>query len=333
MSDGSENGAAAPAPWLAVVIPAYRRRYLGETLASLAAQTERGFRVYVADDGSPENLEEVAAGFAGRLDLVYRRFPDNCGIAGLVRHWERALALTSEPWLWLFSDDDRAAPDSVAALRADLARAPESRALRRLDLEFVDAAGRRLRREQPFPAELGGEDFAYRLLRRFHERCIVQNIVFPREVWVAEGGFSETVGGYCADYATWPRFARAGGVRRVRGGGVQFRDHAESVGMFVAFRSERRADAIRAYATVLRSMRKAVPAAVADTPRWRAAEMAWFGAWFRYLPRLLTREERGVVAGLAGELWPEQPWRWRARFWRNYAIMVLRDAARRLRAA
>ena len=111
---------------LAVIIPAFKGRHLAATLASFAAQTDRRFRVYVADDGSPEELAPIVAPFRAQLDLVYHRFPENLGRTSLAGHWHRAMALSRERWVWLFSDDDLVSPDSVAAFWAERARRPSS---------------------------------------------------------------------------------------------------------------------------------------------------------------------------------------------------------------
>ena len=39
---------------IAIIIPAYKSRFLRQTLDSMAAQTCRDFAVYVGDDASPE---------------------------------------------------------------------------------------------------------------------------------------------------------------------------------------------------------------------------------------------------------------------------------------
>ena len=44
---------------LAIVIPAYKAKYLPETLDSLVAQTDKRFHVYIGDDKSPEDIETI----------------------------------------------------------------------------------------------------------------------------------------------------------------------------------------------------------------------------------------------------------------------------------
>jgi glycosyltransferase involved in cell wall biosynthesis len=85
---------------LAIVIPAWRSQFLGATLDSLRAQTDRRFRVYIGDDASPDDIAAVVARHGAELELVYHRFGENLGRRNLVAHWHRCVGLTrGEPWL------------------------------------------------------------------------------------------------------------------------------------------------------------------------------------------------------------------------------------------
>ena len=44
---------------IAIVIPAYKCRFLRQTLDSIVVQTCRSFTVYIGDDASPQNLKEI----------------------------------------------------------------------------------------------------------------------------------------------------------------------------------------------------------------------------------------------------------------------------------
>lgn len=64
---------------IAIVIPAYKCRFLRQTLDSIVVQTCRSFTVYIGDDASPQNLKEIVSDYADKMNIVYRRFDTNLG--------------------------------------------------------------------------------------------------------------------------------------------------------------------------------------------------------------------------------------------------------------
>lgn len=316
------NGAAGSS--LAVIIPAYRGEYLAETLRSLEAQSCRDFRVYVADDGSPEPIGRIVADFAGKMDLVYHRFPTNLGHESLVNHWDRAIELSREPFVWLFSDDDVASPDCVRTFYDDLGAAPESRALRRFDLEFIGPDGVRLLTEPEFPQQLSDAAYTRHLLHTLTATCVMQNMVFPRAVYEEERGFADFPGGYCTDCATWPRFARQSGVRRLAGGRVSFRRHGGAMSITLLQQLSDWRPLIASYGATLHEMRRSLgEGATTRHAEWRA-ELVWFCRWFRYYPRPLSKVELAFARAEMGLLWPERPLSRRIVFGLNYVASRLR---------
>lgn len=99
---------------LAIVIPAYKSKYLAETLEALTIQTNQNFNCFIADDASPENLENPVEKFKSNLPINYKRFSDNLGEHSLPGQWSRSISLSgSEPWIWLLCDDDLPGPTCV----------------------------------------------------------------------------------------------------------------------------------------------------------------------------------------------------------------------------
>ncbi len=102
---------------LAIVIPYYKKIFFRETLKSIAAQTCKDFVLYIGDDASPENPQDIINEFKDKINIVYHRFDENIGGEDLVAQWERCINLTNEEeWLWLFSDDDEMADTCVEEL-------------------------------------------------------------------------------------------------------------------------------------------------------------------------------------------------------------------------
>jgi glycosyltransferase involved in cell wall biosynthesis len=92
---------------LAIVIPYYKLTFFGETLQSLANQTDQRFKVYIGDDASPETPEILLEKFKGQFDFVYHRFDNNIGGISLTQQWERCIALSgNEEWIMILGDDD-----------------------------------------------------------------------------------------------------------------------------------------------------------------------------------------------------------------------------------
>jgi hypothetical protein len=111
----------ADAPLVSVVMPAYNHaRYVGEAIASVAAQTYRNFELIVIDDGSSDGTADVIAKELERLHLPARfaSRPNRGAPATL----NEGAALARGRYLAFLNSDDYYAPDRLAALVDGIAR-------------------------------------------------------------------------------------------------------------------------------------------------------------------------------------------------------------------
>lgn len=90
---------------ISIVLPAYKRSYLKESIQSLLAQTYRDFELIVVDDCSPENLVSVVDEFQDPR-ISYHRSEVNIGGTNLVAAWNLAMKYAHGEWCVLASDDD-----------------------------------------------------------------------------------------------------------------------------------------------------------------------------------------------------------------------------------
>ena len=319
---------------LAVVIPAWRVRHFAAALGSLRAQTDRRFRVYIGDDAGPDDLRALAAEAARDLDLVYHRFPANLGSTDLVAHWHRCIALTGdEPWLWLFSDDDLADPDCVAAFHHHLDAGEDPARLLRFDLAVIDDAGAVIEIPEAHPEHETAPELMAAMLSPTRRKWRAPDHVFARSIYDEAGGFVPLPRALCSDTATWIRFARPGGVRQLRGPRVRWRQHP--AGLSSGHRASSRDDARFA----------------ANRAAWLRA-IAGFCAWCRTELRHYPVDTRAALAPLIPafhrrilhRLDPPLSWRelpavaaqaapvvgGRARAWWLVSRLTLRVNARRL---
>jgi glycosyltransferase involved in cell wall biosynthesis len=92
---------------LAIIIPYFKLTFFEETLQSLSNQTNKDFNVYIGDDASPDNPENLILKYKEKFNFEYKRFESNLGGTSLVKQWERCIALSgTEEWIMILGDDD-----------------------------------------------------------------------------------------------------------------------------------------------------------------------------------------------------------------------------------
>lgn len=294
-------------PALAIVIPAYKGRWLGETLASIAAQTVReGFVVHIGDDASPDDLQAVCAPFAAQFDLRYTRFDANLGATDLVAQWQRTAALAEAPWLWLFGDDDRMPPDAVARVLAAIRELPPAAALLHFDVDVIDADGAFVRSEPRFDSRLSARAF---LLGRLRLRLAsyAPDYVFRRDALERIGGFVRFPRAWCSDDATWAALAAVGaepgGLHTLPGAPIQWRSSGQNISAVHGADAADKLQALLQFVAWLRRFLVAHPARAGepDDAALLGAVPDWFFAQLRFLRTpLRPRFAAAVRAALAG---------------------------------
>ncbi|WP_312767492.1 glycosyltransferase family 2 protein [Epilithonimonas sp.] len=107
---------------LAIVIPFYKIDFFEDTLKSLALQTNQGFNVYIGNDGSPDDPQELIKKYDRQDNFHYKRFEENFGGKGkLSEQWERCIDLSrDEDWIMILADDDYLSTNFVDVLYKNL---------------------------------------------------------------------------------------------------------------------------------------------------------------------------------------------------------------------
>lgn len=128
---------------VSVALASYQgARFLGEQLASLAAQTRLPDELVLCDDGSTDDTLAVASAFAASAPFAVRieRNPVNLGFN---RNFERLLSLAAGDVVFISDQDDIWYPDKIARALAALEADPAALSLIN-DEDLMDGEGKRL---------------------------------------------------------------------------------------------------------------------------------------------------------------------------------------------
>ena len=213
---------------LAIVIPAYKPDFLRAALQSIANQEVKNFRVYVGDDASPANLAAICSSYETVLDLHYVRFDSNLGQSDLTAHWNRCVRMSSEPWVWLFSDDDLMEPSCTSRFERAVSDNCYGVDLFHFNVTKIDGEGRVLTQFPAYPELLSGRAFA---LERLQSRLesFAPDYIFSRDVFERVGGFVSFPLAWCSDDATWVAFAGNKGICTLDGPRVKWRLSGQNI--------------------------------------------------------------------------------------------------------
>lgn len=207
---------------LAIIIPAYKNDFISETLKSLSKQTNKNFTVYIGIDASPYEFESIIAEYSTDIDIVTKRFDINLGGKDLVAQWKRCIEMSvSEPWIWLFSDDDVMGEYCVEYFYKAIEKYP-SFDLYHFDVKIIDESDVVVKNPTKYPPLLNAKSF-YKLKMRGRVESFVVEYVFSRAIYEKTNGFISFPMAWGSDTATWVSMSSLNGIKTISGDYVYWR--------------------------------------------------------------------------------------------------------------
>jgi hypothetical protein len=169
------------------------------------------------------------------------------------------MAITQEPWIWLFSDDDLMPEGCVEAFYGVLKNVGEAADILRFDGCIVDEHDRTV---GLLPPNSDGESwlqFAYSFVVGWR-CCVQQQLVFRRSAIDRIGGFLDLPLGWAMDNAAVIALGRQRAIRQIPGPRVHWRQSQKNITPDRSF--EIRKEKIRAFCSFLQWLRDQL-----ETPR------------------------------------------------------------------
>jgi glycosyltransferase involved in cell wall biosynthesis len=188
---------------LAIIIPVYKGKFLSQTLQSLAEQTVQNFHVYIGDDNSPDNIQDIVLQFRIKLNITYKRFDNNLGRTDLVAHWKRCIEMPKgEEWYWLLPDDDMASPECVEVFFEASKNDSEKEKLYRFQTVHIGEDNKILKNNSLCPPLESNVDFIIGKLR-FERNSSVAEYIFSKSQYHLIGGFTSLPLAWGSDDLLW----------------------------------------------------------------------------------------------------------------------------------
>lgn len=92
-----------------VTIPAYKDRYLKETIDSVLAQTYQNYEIVIVNDASPYDLDSIVTQYSDPR-IRYSKNEKNCGAKNVVDNWNICLSHATGDFVMCIGDDDNLTP-------------------------------------------------------------------------------------------------------------------------------------------------------------------------------------------------------------------------------
>ena len=188
------------------VLPAYKGRYLSESIDSILAQDYKDFELIIVDDCSPDHLDEIVAKYNDPR-ISYYKNEKNIGGKDLVAQWNHCLEYATGDYVILATDDDLYESTFLSSFVPLILKYPDVNIFRARilqvdcnnDIKYIDKC------YKEFLSEI---EFRYYMMHGI--RGGIPHYIFTRKVLEKYGGFVNFPVAWGSDDATAMMMAKNG---------------------------------------------------------------------------------------------------------------------------
>lgn len=213
-------------PLVTIAIPAYKRKFLKQSIESALNQTYDHIEVVIVNDASPEQLDDVVLSFHDPRIRYYVN-ETNLGCSDPVANWNMCLQYAKGTYFALLCDDDVYEKDFISEMMALTTSYPDSSVFRSR-VKVVDEDNRII---DLFPSAPGYEsamDYLWAKVSRNRIQTISEFLL--RTSTMREcGGYVKMPKAWCADEISILEFAKIGGIVHSNRLLVSFRMSGENI--------------------------------------------------------------------------------------------------------
>lgn len=180
------------------ILPAWKGRFLYDSMASILAQTYKDFELVVVDDSSPDDIKGIIENFKDRRVKYYRN-EKNIGGHDLVAQWNHCLEYAKGDYVILATDDDLYEPEFLEDMVSLIEKYKDVNLFRSRILQ-VDSNNNILDIDACYKELLSKDEFVYHILHGM--KGGIPQYVFKTSVLKERDGFIKFPLAWGSDDAT-----------------------------------------------------------------------------------------------------------------------------------
>lgn len=209
-----------------IIIPAYKAKFLKESIESILAQTYDNFEIIIVNDASPEDLTSIVKSFNDPR-IHYYVNEKNCGAVNVVDNWNICLAHAQGDYVICMGDDDKLLPNCLEEYDKLIERHP-GLGVYHAWTELIDENSNVIEMQEPRPEREG----VYSMMwgrwygRRFQ---YIGDFLFDRKLLVSNGGFYMLPLAWGSDDISAYIAASRAGIANMQVPGFQYRINSQTI--------------------------------------------------------------------------------------------------------
>ena len=205
-----------------VTVPAYKDKFLKETIDSVLAQTYQNYEIIIVNDASPYDLDSIINQYTDSR-IHYYKNEKNCGAKNVVDNWNICLSYATGDFLICMGDDDKLTPRCLQDFADLIGKYPE------LDLfhaqsEIIDENSNFVKALESRPEWESVYSLIYKP-RYSH----LGDYLFKTDTLRKNGGFYKLPYGWQSDDISAFIAAASHGVANTQEVGFQYRGNRQSI--------------------------------------------------------------------------------------------------------
>jgi glycosyltransferase involved in cell wall biosynthesis len=205
-----------------ITIPAYKEKFLKETIDSVLAQTYQNYELIIVNDASPYNLDCIIAQYSDSR-IHYFKNEKNCGAKDVVDNWNICLSHAKGDYLICMGDDDKLIPCCLQVY-ADMIEKHPNVDLFHTRTEIIDEESNYICTLEERPEW----ESVYSLMYNYYN-SFIGDWLFKTETLKKNRGFYKLPYGWSSDYISAFIAASNHGVVNINEPGFQYRGNALSI--------------------------------------------------------------------------------------------------------